>query len=453
MHLTAVYSVALQREQQYFQEHPSQDVVDIGSNAPTLRLGESWPRMEPKLDAPEAKKSRSRSKKPKGLKKIWKLVTGSSSKSDSQHDTRSTVRSMDRVDDDAPLAPPPPLSYLVSQGGSARRHSSTTSLPSTVLSPNTLSPYATSPPTAPSSLQPSPTSSRRSTEKEVADPRQNGDVLTVDQEDQGLPVDTYVQEPDVRGRTTHSSWTLSTATGPTTPPLSPTPSTRPISTLIRRDKSLPPLPGDSAVEFPRHPMPEGRPQTVFTYDPRSMQGELFPPQAPFRTHETRRQSFGGIGSKPHASQTLPVKGALARGQLNVPPFLAEEKYGEFGSSRMSVGQWPGAEDSRGLQEPMDKPKKRKSKFGLSSLFSKKSTNDVTTTEPLDYSVFRSSPQVDYPEPSTIASSGYSGPMSASSHAPRMSMISRKNLDELVDQDSEFIAYRYPSSDQRLDLLR
>lgn len=194
-------------------------------------------------------------------------------------------------------------------------------------------------------------------------------------------------------------------------------------------------------------MPEGRPQTVFTYDPRSIQGELSPPQAPFRTLETRRQSFGGVSSKPHASQTLPVKGALARGQLNVPPFLAEERYGEFGASRISFGQWPGAGDSPGLQEPADKPKKRKSKFGLSALFGKKSAPEATT-DPLDFSVFRTSPQVDSHEPTLVAS-----PLSANSYAPRMSVMSRKNLDELVDQDSEFIAYRYPSSDQRLDLLR
>jgi hypothetical protein len=36
---------------------------------------------------------------------------------------------------------------------------------------------------------------------------------------------------------------------------------------------------------------------------------------------------------------------------------------------------------------------------------------------------------------------------------RMSVTSRKALEELVQQDPDFVAYRYPSSDQRLDLLR
>lgn len=192
---------------------------------------------------------------------------------------------------------------------------------------------------------------------------------------------------------------------------------------------------------------------MFTYDPRSIHGELSPPQAPFRTQEARRQSFGGIGSKPHAAQTMPVRGALARGQLNVPPFLAEEKYSEFGASRMSV-QWPSTpQDAQGLQAPpLDKPRKRKSKFGLSTLFGKKASNDPVT-EPFDYSALRASTVADSRDSTVVAGSGYASPLSASSHAPRMSVVSRKNLDELVDQDPEFIAYRYPSSDQRLDLLR
>ena len=41
--------------------------------------------------------------------------------------------------------------------------------------------------------------------------------------------------------------------------------------------------------------------------------------------------------------------------------------------------------------------------------------------------------------------------------PRMSMSvsapARKNIDQLVDQAPEFVAYRYPSNDQNIDLLR
>lgn len=161
-----------------------------------------------------------------------------------------------------------------------------------------------------------------------------------------------------------------------------------------------------------------------------------------------------MGSRP-VSQTLPVKGALARGQLNVPPFLAEEKYSEFGASHLSFGQWPATEASQGSLPTTDsRPKKRKSKFGLSALFGKKSAEiKEPAVDPLDFSVFRTSPSGDSRDPHALGGSGYASPISASSHAQRMSMMSRKNLDELVDQDPDFVAYRYPSNDQRLDLLR
>lgn len=446
--------MALQREQQYLSQFPpNPDVVDIGSNAHTLRGGEPWPRTDGKPDDAEARSV----KKLKGLKKFWKLVTGTGTKNAQPVTSRPHTRSLDRTEDDAPLAPPPPLSYLVDQGA-RRHHGSTPSLPLALpQNTNTLSPYVASPQSTPSSLQPSPTSSRRSTaDREGTDGRKQSDSHVPDMED-GTPQLEMCPEFEPRGRTTHSSWTLSSS-GPATPPLSASPPVpRPMSTVMRRDKSLPPLPGESTVDFPNHPMPEGRPQTVFTYDPRAISAAgLLPPQAPFRTAETRRQSFGGIGSKTQKSYTMPSRGVLARGQVNVPPFLAEEKYGEFGMSRMSVGQWPAGQLSQGsLQVPGDRPKKRKSKFGLSSLFSRKSVAVDDTPDPLDLSALRMS-QVESPyDPMVVngTTSGYASPISSGSHAPRMSVASKKNLDELIDQDPEFIAYRYPSNDQRLDLLR
>jgi len=448
--------LALHREQQYQQLanlHP--DTVDVSSNAPTLRLGDGYPiAAKPEQGLPTDVQA---NKKRKGLLKFWKLVTGQLDKRDTQLIKRTQSRSLDRAEDDAPLAPPPPLSYLVDQGIS-RRHLSTPSLPSAT-SPHTLSPYTTSPPTAPSSLMPSPTSSRRSTGDNAE--RKNSEAFNTDQEDRVGPTDSSLPESDSRGRTTQSSWTISSNTSPSSPPTSmnaPS-SLRPVSTIGRRDKSLPPLPGESSIEFPFQP----RPQTVFTYDPRPMPtapsvNGLLPPDAAFRTAETRRQSFGGISSKPFASQTLPIKGAVARGLLNVPPFLAEERDSEFGMSRMSFGQWPGAQMSaNSLQIPISTPKKRKSKFGLSSLFSKKPSEpkDVPIVEPLDLS-FRNSQDTRYVSMYVNNhENGYASPLSTSSHTPvpRMSVVSKKNLEELVDQEPDFIAYRYPSNDQRLDLLR
>jgi len=56
-----------------------------------------------------------------------------------------------------------------------------------------------------------------------------------------------------------------------------------------------------------------------------------------------------------------------------------------------------------------------------------------------------------------ASASRHSAISASTNAPspnlRMSVTSRKALEELVQEDPEFVAYRYPSNDQRLDILR
>ena len=351
---------------------------------------------------------------------------------------------MDRTLDE-PLAPPPPLSYLMNRG--SKGHLSTPSLPSAI-SPSSLSPYATSPPTAPSSLVPSPTSSPRST-GDVADKKQR-EPSGHEYDEQGAIVEMSSPDYDFRGRARQSSWAMPNMINPSSPPSSapafPAPRLR--NAVVRRDKSLPPLPGESSVEFPY----QQRPQTVFTYDTtRTLPFDgLAPPDAAFRTSETRRQSFGGITSKPFGvSQTLPVKGAAARGR-NVPLF-SEEKYAEFGMSGLPSGQI----NRNSLYVPPEKPKKRKSKFGLTSLFGRKSAEqmDPPSVDPLDFG-FRSSQDARYMS-MYVNENGYASPMSANSHnpPPRMSMLSKRNLEELVDQDSEFIAYRYPSNDQRLDLMR
>ena len=458
-------SLALQQEQSYLAAHPS--AVDISSNTPTLRASQSWPRAVTSPE-PAASSVPSSTKKKSGLKKIWKLVTGTSK---GAAKGASQSRSVDRHEDDMPLAPPPPLSYLVDrEGGGARRHVSTPSLLSSV-SPNQFSQWASSPPTAPSSALPSPTSSRYPVpEREPSGELQKEPVVQEVVPDHRISAFELGSSPndsdaEARGRTTHSSSRTLSSLGPATPGASPP--TRPHSAMIlRRDKSLPPIPGESAIEFPSQPMPEVRPQTMYDLlQPPStpMSRGLMPPQAPFRTAEVRRQSFGGMASTPHpAVQSLPARSPYARGQLNVPPFLAEEKYAEFGASSPALSQWGTTPVGKRSTTPK-KPKQRRSKFGLASLFGRKSgdmdrdsqiyTDALanSSVDPIDYNPYRSSASDQRDE---HINSGFGGPGSAhSSNAPRMSVASKKNIVELVEQDPEFVAYRYPSSDQRLEVLR
>ncbi|CDO75686.1 hypothetical protein BN946_scf184941.g39 [Trametes cinnabarina] len=460
--------LALQQEQSYFAAHPS--AVDLTSNTPTLRASQSWPRAVTSPD-PAVSSVPTTTKKKNGLKKIWKLVTGSSK---GAAKGASQSKSVDRHEDDMPLAPPPPLSYLVDRegGAGARRHLSTPSLLSS-MSPNQFSQFAPSPPTAPSSALPSPTSSRYPVLEEKSNGEANKDQAKqeVDSDHRisafelGPSNDSGSPDLDGRGRTTRSSSKTLSSLGPATPGTSP-PTNRPPSVTMRRDKSLPPLPGESTVEFPNASTLEMRPQTMYDLLQCSspVSAGLLPPQAPFRRPDARRQSFGGLGSTPHpAVQSLPGRSPYSRGTLNVPPFLAEEKYAEFGASSPSLAQWGAGQASKRAMTTPSKPKHRRSKFGLASLFGKKSLEaekDVQvfapglsngSAEPTDYNPYRSSASDQRDEPSFT---GYSGPGSAhSSTAPRMSMMSKKTIAELVDQDPEFVAYRYPSSDPRLEVLR
>jgi hypothetical protein len=353
-------------------------------------------------------------KKKTGLAKIWGIVTGSS-KSDVRSRNGPAPASV-KSEDDYPLAPPPPLSYLVAgeRGISPRRNVSAPSLPSMgqgyPSSPQTVS---VSPPTAPSSVLPSPTSTRM----EGTEHRVNG-IYDPDQEQHMVD--------EVMKSKTMPNLTLTQSLPPSG--LSPA---RPNTMFVGREKNLPPLPGESSVTFP-----SDRPQTMFALDHRQMD-DLVPPRAPFRSMDTRRQSFGGLESS--GPQNFTYNGTTGQVAGN---------YNEFGTSRLSLGWW---EDSRGARQrgvgsvettgTSKTASKRRSKFGLSSLFSKKDRGDISMS--LDHeSALHSMPSSEY------ETRGFAVP------SARMSVTSRKAIQELVDQDPDFVAYRYPSSnDQRLDFFR
>jgi hypothetical protein len=163
-------------------------------------------------------------------------------------------------------------------------------------------------------------------------------------------------------------------------------------------------------------------------------GQLTAPRAPFASPERRRQSFNGLSNSPSSLvvQTIPAQ----------RPGFDPEKYGEFGASRNALV-------SSSL--PMHRPPKRKSKFGFASLLGRKFSTPVPDSEPVEFPLGRSSAS----EARHEAELGMHYDAGQGHVFPRMSMslTTRKNIETLVDQSPDFVAYRYPSSDQNLSLLR
>jgi len=163
---------------------------------------------------------------------------------------------------------------------------------------------------------------------------------------------------------------------------------------------------------------------------------LVAPQAPFRQDDVRRQSFSGMAGSPN----MLVQGRMSSYIYDGHPALGN--YDKFGSSNPALTPLDGSRHNQPRPYSVTNPK-RKSKFGFSSLLRKRNSGQEPTlgvefpVSPLSASEARQEPMVQ-----EMGSSG-------SGHVthPRLSMMSRKNIDQLVDQAPDFVAYRYPSTDQ------
>ncbi|KIK67436.1 hypothetical protein GYMLUDRAFT_55203 [Collybiopsis luxurians FD-317 M1] len=464
--------VALQREG--IRGQMVQSPVDMGSG----RKSQIWPTSE--LTPVPSRQSEEKSKKKKGFAKIWRIVTRSG-KSESP-DVRES-HSLDRTEDDSdfPLAPPPPLSYLVSRGSPGDRvggrHASTPSLPSTA-SPKLALSSATgvSPPTAPSTALPSPASSRQSgvdqdTPKPNIEELEPPTALATSKN-----VYSVISEPDLRQRVSQTAVPI--VDMPIDKQLSQTVSSRLTISTLSREKSLPPLPSDAVIRpyVNGNSRDSSRPRTVYTFDSRppgtGAPHDFLPPQAAFR-NEVRRQSFGGLTTRPNLSSLL-SKSTNSKGTTPSRKNLAPN-YDEFGDSRGSLRLTAPYTSDPSARIPVTgpTPTKRRSRFGLSSFLGKKNRNHSpeNSKEMMNEPQYQQYPyqgqiQQQFPAMRVSGSdmhddvmTGYAtsnsrhSALSGSAGGPRISITSRKALDELVPQDPDFVAYRYPSNDQRLDLLR
>jgi hypothetical protein len=432
-------SVALQREA-HAQQFPS-STVDLN----TPRRSRIWPSTEviASNGVPDSQSEDKPKKKKKGLAKIWQAVTGSK-----RHEAVNSLEPS-RTDDDLPLAPPPPLSYLVDRGPSdlrPNRLTSTPSLPS--ISMKGVLPNSAQPSVVPPGILQSPVSRVPVTDSDTTrvasgnhhDENQHQED-TVGKKTSTKNVHPVLSEPDMRQRVSQNIFP---------PPPMPSPSLSiQLLPLAAREKSLPPLPGEAGSRS-LTTMMDPRPRTVYTYDPRQLPPgsspphDFLPPSAPFRNADIRRQSFGGMSSRPNLnSQTMPLPTDHRK------PFGL--RYDEFGNSRRSLGRLEHVQEHPPLPTTIVTSTKRKSKFGFSALLGKKNTPHEHEYADEKVTMRRSGSDGQ----DDLTSSGYATSVSRHSAAPhaRMSITSRKALEERVAQDPEFVAYRYPSNNQPLDLLR
>ncbi|CUA66900.1 hypothetical protein RSOLAG22IIIB_00350 [Rhizoctonia solani] len=366
-------------------------------------------------DQPEKKK------KHKGLTKIWKIVTGSATK-----DKHAPVHEKHQLDDE-PLAPPPPLSYLVSrQGGERGGAGGARDLDRRASTPtsSSRSAAAMSPATAPSSILPSPTSQRfpwrDSGSDEDRGPREKREG-------------SYLEVPSPMSMSTVSpNGRRSFSTGATTSPNRP-------ASFYNTNKSLPPLPSEAFSRGNgRSPM-DARPQTLAVYGPRRSelninaafsQEPLAAPRAPFGV-ETRRQSFGGTTARPDLDGPL------------VPPPRIGTRYDEFGASRRSLGSLDNR-DRYTMNGKAESTKRGSMGRRLASFL----TGGHKKREDWEPHFGRNGEHhPSYPGPGQFAhretpTAGYARSMTASG----------KRLDSVPMDD--FVAIRYPSAEcQSLDMLR
>ncbi|KAI5117106.1 hypothetical protein M0805_008225 [Coniferiporia weirii] len=460
--------LALDREKQNMRMRPT--TVDLGSNAPSVRHSEQWPRRASlSIDRTGTPIDRDRPKK-KGFAKIWGMVTGHrSSKIDTQRGR--TSQSIDRSEDNAPLAPPPPLSYLVNRTSRERAMSSATHRTSTLI------PTATS---TPGSSLPTPTSIRNPWQEQDAS-RPTSRILTAHAEEMSNSGSQGIDMPAVYSTSPEYDSMRQRNYDPTMQQMSPRirepSSPRPIS-VYSLHKSLPPLPKDvdPSQSIPS-PLDMPRPRTMYDLESPTVKdgSDTLKTPDPYFRRDVRRQSFGGMSSRAAvaSASTLPLSGRNGgRNGLVAPQEYAP--YTELGmatapASRSLVRLGSATDDT---SEKSDRAiGKRRSKFGLSSLLGKLTGSGRTSDArlsvavspsrdgemPLSESEMHGDGSLSVTEYGAIGSGGGSG-SSRSRHggnAPpsRMSVASRRAIEELVDQDPNFVAYRYPSVDQNISLMR
>ncbi|KAG8833984.1 hypothetical protein FRC17_009766 [Serendipita sp. 399] len=453
--------------------------------------------------SPDAK-----AKKSGGIGKLWRMVRPK--KSESKHTT--SVPSYAQEDDlSTPLPPPPMMPYLANQRQVPPPHVRQTSNPNTqngylppvshprsISQPGNMSGGAISPTTAPSSSLPSPTSNRFPWRESTGDDRRQSVIKDLngelDQQGGGFQESNgFTPYTETNGtRLPMSAGSASSEYGRTLQPLSnnnqsarsPAPSTailsssahspRPVSSV---HKPLPPPPGENSTR-PAYISP--RPSTMMVPE------EAFiPPGVPREEgYGNRRESFGGATVR---NDALPPGAAQALHTTRSIPAIAyndrSQPYQEFGGPYENFGLAP---YPNGTLSDSGGKSKRRSRF-LPFLSKKEKDKDKLPFAPqqlngdfASYGGSQSGPLAPPPQfghngrsrsSVSLATPEYVGnnmqglsapsfgyteggrPMSGYSTFTNGQRPNKALIDEIIPRDNDFLAYRYPSTEQPLDLSR
>ena len=418
------------------------------------------------------------------LGRLWKKMIGKTKRSSKSIETSGSRPQSNECD--GPLAPPPPLSYLVSRSnGSDRvalgRHVSSPSIPTNASAHQPRSAtlpfttqYANAPLSAPSLFMPSPSTATSgrfsprtsliSEDRRFSAPVDEVEVYTEDSYDrrdgQRAVHSMYATRPPEinypygqetwRNVATHSPAALSAKTTRGRQNLS--------TTSI--DKELPAVPGE---QFPTmNSQPSLRPASAYNVPYRAV-------TTPW-TMDERRQSSASLHARP-SMQTMvsgPPQGAQTQ-DLVPPPILSHYGLGEFGVSTGSLGRWDD-EVKPTFTVVTEKSNRRRSRLAnIASIFTgstrrsvererqvKASTSQGSDFTPSEGPVYprhlghQTFPMTTHPSYSeTALRKSTSSAVSLS----RTSKASMSRYADLIPQENELVAVRYPTEEEREDLMR
>lgn len=413
--------------------------------------------------------------------------------------------------------PPPHSRQLSTPGSQNGALSAPSHHPRSISQPGPYSAGAISPTTAASSTLPSPTSNRflwresggdERRQSTFKDPNAEADTEHLGRESESNQPMQYADvngnRPPTTGGSASSEYgrmlqpannaTLTRSPAPSTMVSSSAHSPRPVSSMHK------PLPPPPPSEQGKRQMPASATMPYNMSRPATMvaTNETFMPPAPLRddAYDSRRQSFGGMTTRPDllppgAAQSLQTKRSTPTMAYADSPVNYQEFGNPYGQQYIVAPYSNGSMSDTGKSKRRSRflpflSKKEKEKPVFAPQQQQQQYQQQTNGDLMRYSTYggaspsqflppsrppfghsqrsRSSASLTTPDyaPGMNGAPHYSQPFGYNDGGRPMSGIStftngtRPNkslIDEVVPRDNDFLAYRYPSTEQTLDISR